>query len=174
MSPQGSDLSLEDFNGQTPLHAAARGGHAGVVTMLLQRGVDANARDKDGLSPLLLAVRARYLEMLQGLVGRGDGGGPAQSCVEVHPWTGSSPGRAGWLRTPAPENLTHPQPGPRKGGQTLGRVVREDFLEKVTSKLSQAGQERPWNSFLEKENTYRQIITRVSHVFASRLHTSGG
>ncbi|KAK2497837.1 hypothetical protein MC885_006940 [Smutsia gigantea] len=56
----GSDLSLEDFNGQTPLHVAARGGHAGVVTMLLQRGMDVNARDKDGLSPLLLAVRGRH------------------------------------------------------------------------------------------------------------------
>ncbi|KAM5239962.1 60 kDa lysophospholipase isoform 4-T4 [Hipposideros larvatus] len=60
----GSDLSLEDFNGQTPLHAAARGGHAGVVTMLLQRGVDANARDKDGLSPLLLAIRGRHRSVI--------------------------------------------------------------------------------------------------------------
>lgn len=74
MSPQGSELSLEDFNGQTPLHAAARGGHAGVVTMLLQRGADANARDNDGLSPLLLAVRGRYR------VGRGNTWGPAALC----------------------------------------------------------------------------------------------
>ncbi|XP_022431668.1 60 kDa lysophospholipase isoform X3 [Delphinapterus leucas] len=62
---QGSDLSLEDFGGQTPLHSAARGGQAGVVTMLLQRGLDVNARDKDGLSPLLLAVRGRH----QGVIG---------------------------------------------------------------------------------------------------------
>ncbi|XP_033277197.1 60 kDa lysophospholipase [Orcinus orca] len=61
----GSDLSLEDFGGQTPLHSAARGGQAGVVTMLLQRGLDVNARDKDGLSPLLLAVRGRH----QGVIG---------------------------------------------------------------------------------------------------------
>ncbi|XP_058423818.1 60 kDa lysophospholipase isoform X8 [Diceros bicornis minor] len=61
----GSDLSLENFNGQTPLHAAARGGHAGVVTMLLQSGVDVSARDEDGLSPLLLAVRGRH----QGVIG---------------------------------------------------------------------------------------------------------
>lgn len=60
MSLQGGDLSLEDFNGQTPLHVAARRGHAGVVTLLLQRGVDVNARDEDGCSPLLLAVRGRY------------------------------------------------------------------------------------------------------------------
>lgn len=59
MSPQGSDLGLVDFNGQTPLHAAARGGHAEAVTMLLQGGVDVNTRDTDGFSPLLLAVRGR-------------------------------------------------------------------------------------------------------------------
>ncbi|PNJ26103.1 ASPG isoform 4, partial [Pongo abelii] len=40
--------------------AAARGGHAEAVTMLLQRGVDVNTRDTDGFSPLLLAVRGRH------------------------------------------------------------------------------------------------------------------
>ncbi|XP_073854474.1 60 kDa lysophospholipase isoform X4 [Macaca fascicularis] len=57
---QGSDLGLVDFNGQTPLHAAARGGHVEAVTMLLQGGVDVNTRDTDGFSPLLLAVRGRH------------------------------------------------------------------------------------------------------------------
>ncbi|XP_021568765.1 60 kDa lysophospholipase [Carlito syrichta] len=61
----GSDLNLDNFNGQTPLHAAARGGHAGAVTMLLQRGVDVNTRDQDGLSPLLLAVKGRH----RGIIG---------------------------------------------------------------------------------------------------------
>ena len=42
------------------MHVAARRGHAGVATMLLQRGADVNALDEDGLSPLLLAVRGRY------------------------------------------------------------------------------------------------------------------
>lgn len=59
-SPQGSDLSLEDFQGQTPLHVAARRGHAAVVSLLLRSGAAVNARDQEGLSPLLLAVRGRY------------------------------------------------------------------------------------------------------------------
>lgn len=58
---QGSDLRLKDSNGQTLLHVAARNGRDGVVTMLLHRGMDVNARDRDGLSPLLLAVQGRYL-----------------------------------------------------------------------------------------------------------------
>lgn len=58
---QGSGLSLEGPVGQTLLHMAAQRGHAGVVALLLQRGVDVNARDEDGLSPLLLAVKGRYL-----------------------------------------------------------------------------------------------------------------
>uniref|UniRef100_A0A452VL81 60 kDa lysophospholipase n=1 Tax=Ursus maritimus TaxID=29073 RepID=A0A452VL81_URSMA len=61
----GSDLSLENFNGQTPLHAAARGGQAGAVTMLLRRGVDVDPRDEDGMSPLLLAVKGRHWGVIE-------------------------------------------------------------------------------------------------------------
>ncbi|XP_047594628.1 60 kDa lysophospholipase isoform X10 [Lutra lutra] len=61
----GSDLSLESFNGQTPLHAAARGGQPGAVTMLLRRGVDVDPRDEDGLSPLLLAVKGRHRGVIE-------------------------------------------------------------------------------------------------------------
>nr|XP_048287364.1 60 kDa lysophospholipase isoform X1 [Myodes glareolus] len=61
----GRDLNLKDSSGQTPLHVAARRGHAAVVTMLLQKGVDVNAHNEDGHSPLLLAVRGRH----QGVIG---------------------------------------------------------------------------------------------------------
>ena len=84
MSPQGSGRSLEDFSGQTPLHAAARAGQAGAVTMLLQRGLDVNARDKGGLSPLLLAVGGGYLTVgtVVGAQARAlPGAGPGQSCL---------------------------------------------------------------------------------------------
>nr|5DNE_A Chain A, L-asparaginase [Cavia porcellus]5DNE_B Chain B, L-asparaginase [Cavia porcellus]5DNE_C Chain C, L-asparaginase [Cavia porcellus]5DNE_D Chain D, L-asparaginase [Cavia porcellus] len=61
----GSDLRLKDSNGQTLLHVAARNGRDGVVTMLLHRGMDVNARDRDGLSPLLLAVQGRHRECIR-------------------------------------------------------------------------------------------------------------
>ncbi|XP_059039269.1 60 kDa lysophospholipase isoform X1 [Mustela lutreola] len=61
----GNDLSLENFNGQTPLHAAARGGQSGAVTMLLRRGVDVGPRDEDGHSPLLLAVKGRHRGVIE-------------------------------------------------------------------------------------------------------------
>ncbi|XP_059230099.1 60 kDa lysophospholipase isoform X3 [Mustela nigripes] len=61
----GSDLSLENFNGQTPLHAAARGGQSGAVTMLLRRGVDVGPQDEDGHSPLLLAVKGRHRGVIE-------------------------------------------------------------------------------------------------------------
>lgn len=96
-SPQGCDLSLEDFNSQTPLHVAARQGHAGAVTLLLQRGSDVNARDQDGLSPLLLAVRGRYLGTLSGACG---------GCL----WSHSSPGQGQLL------SRTSPIPGLRPRG----------------------------------------------------------
>ncbi|XP_007942814.1 60 kDa lysophospholipase [Orycteropus afer afer] len=61
----GCDLSMKDFNGQTPLHVAARVGHPGAVSMLLCRGADVNARSEDGLSPLLLAVRGRHQRVIR-------------------------------------------------------------------------------------------------------------
>ncbi|XP_070268129.1 60 kDa lysophospholipase isoform X3 [Myotis yumanensis] len=60
LAERGSDLSLEDFQGQTPLHAAARRGHTAAVSLLLRSGAAVNARDEEGLSPLLLAVRGRH------------------------------------------------------------------------------------------------------------------
>ncbi|KAK1339546.1 hypothetical protein QTO34_020229 [Cnephaeus nilssonii] len=66
LAERGSDLSLEDFQGQTPLHVAARRGHAAVVSLLLRSGAAVNARDQEGLSPLLLAVRGRLASRADG------------------------------------------------------------------------------------------------------------
>ena len=41
---------------ETPLHAAADGGHADVVRLLLARGADAHAVEESGQTPLDYAV----------------------------------------------------------------------------------------------------------------------
>lgn len=94
-SPQGSDLSLEDLQGQTPLHAAARRGHTAAVSLLLRSGAAVDARDPEGLSPLLLAVRGRYRPACtcgQGpgpsTSGGGASSGPAARC-QAPGWVGT-------------------------------------------------------------------------------------
>lgn len=91
--------------------------------MLLQRGLDVNARDKDGLSPLLLAVRGRYWAGGGGRCGRCAGRG----AVWGRAWTGMpqrGPSVCLWShsiprqsqvgpRTPASWSLAHLQLGPR-------------------------------------------------------------
>lgn len=100
MSPQGSDLSLEDFQGQTPLHAAARRGHAAVVSLLLRSGAAVNARDAEGHSPLLLAARGRYRLRAHGA------GVPCRGWGELWAGAGGKPlhgarRQAGWAQVPS-------------------------------------------------------------------------
>ncbi|ROL51910.1 60 kDa lysophospholipase [Anabarilius grahami] len=53
----GSDLSLADYDGRTPLHIAACEGHLKVVEYLLSKGATVYARDRFGDTPLCNAVR---------------------------------------------------------------------------------------------------------------------
>jgi len=43
-------VSVPDRDGDTPLHRAAGNGNAEIARMLLDKGADVNARDKEGLS----------------------------------------------------------------------------------------------------------------------------
>lgn len=67
----GAELSAQNANGQTQLHRALQGSHYHtsdrVSRLLLERGVDVNARDKDKASPLHLASsnsRSRIVQVL--------------------------------------------------------------------------------------------------------------
>ena len=49
-------VDARDANGRSALHAAARAGHAGIASALVEAGADARARDGDGRTPLLDAA----------------------------------------------------------------------------------------------------------------------
>ena len=60
----------------TPLHIAASEGHAEVAQLLIDRGANVNAKDKDGRTPLHYAAYG-YVEVIVLLLWRG-----ADSSVE--------------------------------------------------------------------------------------------
>lgn len=57
----GADVNLGNIRGATPLMAAATDGTSAVVRYLLEKGADANARDKDGYTALTYAEQGRGL-----------------------------------------------------------------------------------------------------------------
>ena len=78
---RGVDVSAQN-NGQTPLHLVSlrnrvpyldswESGHPKVARMLIERGADVSAQDKDGQTPLHLALQAERLETAHILIERG-------------------------------------------------------------------------------------------------------
>ena len=61
-------LAETDAAGQTVLHLAAQLGNVGVVSMLLERGAELNARDSSGRSPVVLAARHGKAAVVAALV----------------------------------------------------------------------------------------------------------
>ncbi|KAJ7990726.1 hypothetical protein DPEC_G00289900 [Dallia pectoralis] len=61
----GTNLSLGDYDGRTPLHIAACEGHLKVVQYLLGQGATVYAKDRYGNTPLRNAVRFRHKEVVK-------------------------------------------------------------------------------------------------------------
>ncbi|XP_054550846.1 putative ankyrin repeat domain-containing protein 19 isoform X2 [Talpa occidentalis] len=68
----GADPDLVDTDGNTPLYYAVWGHNAAIVAKLLGHNADVEARNKDDLTPLLLALSENKQQMVE-LLGRREG-----------------------------------------------------------------------------------------------------
>jgi len=65
----GANMRAVDNDGAGPLHAAALGGHAGVVRLLIERGLDVNeAARADGMTPIAYAAVRGHLSVMRVLL----------------------------------------------------------------------------------------------------------
>lgn len=58
---------LEILMGMTPLHHAAKEGHAEVIELLISKGAEVNARDNENKTPLKLAVSLGFYKAVETL-----------------------------------------------------------------------------------------------------------
>ncbi|XP_067653209.1 ankyrin-3-like [Haliotis asinina] len=67
-----ADLSVIDGDGDNILHLATRGGHVKIVNyILMQNIVDINAKNNDGVTPVMIAARCAKREVFDNLVRKG-------------------------------------------------------------------------------------------------------
>jgi len=59
------------LDGRSPIHYAADYGHKDIIEYLIGKGVDLNAVDKHGISPLLAAVWEGHTECVRLLIASG-------------------------------------------------------------------------------------------------------
>ena len=65
---KGADPSFRTLIGRNLLHAAVEGGDVSTVKTVLSLGIPVNSIDKDGLTPLMIAVHNQKLETLEFLL----------------------------------------------------------------------------------------------------------
>jgi len=76
----GADVNQQTFSGSTPLHAAAKAGHADSCTFLMEQGANKEAVDADGFSPDQVATGGAY-ELFSGGSDHARGFGRRRSSV---------------------------------------------------------------------------------------------
>lgn len=66
-----AQIDSMDMDGETPLHAAVRGGNISAIRALLRAGAGLNAANRHGVTPMHLAVQNDALEAVEVLIGTG-------------------------------------------------------------------------------------------------------
>ena len=69
---KGADPSLKTLTEKSLLHAAVEGGNLAIVETVLSLDIPVNSIDKDGLTPLMIAVSNNKLETLEFLLSNGE------------------------------------------------------------------------------------------------------
>ncbi|KAJ8399152.1 hypothetical protein AAFF_G00415310 [Aldrovandia affinis] len=138
----GSNLSMEDYDGRTPLHIAACEGHLNVVQYLLSQGATVYAKDRYGDTPLRNAVRFRHKDVVRLLRQTGahfsrdelDDAGSELCSLAAH---GDLEGLEIWHLAGAELRMA------RYDGQTPMDVAQAIGSKEVVEFLQQAGQYKP-------------------------------
>jgi ankyrin repeat protein len=68
---RGADVSLQEHDGDTALHAAASTGNLNILRMLLAKGADPNVKNKLGGTPLMWAAVYGYQDAVRLLLAKG-------------------------------------------------------------------------------------------------------
>ena len=69
LAQEGVDVNTQDYNGRTPLHAAARFRNVELLNLLLaQKAIDVNLQDNERCTPLHVAVTYSAFECVESLL----------------------------------------------------------------------------------------------------------